>query len=377
MKIKLLIFHFFPIEYYPPAFNFIRHAIFHRPDVSLTLVSPLPSRIKRCSFKLIKEIRTRPIEQSSFFKRMLAYAELYIRMFVSLLLNKHAHVLCYESPTTLPLTLFTALGLKKKKSKIFIHYHEYFNPKEYKDQMRLVQWAHRWEKYLYSKSYWISHTNDDRLAKFSQDLLAADAHNLQILPNYPPRSWRKYFNIKEYRTPIRLVYIGSLSLQRTYFKEIVFFVESRAGAFTLDIFSINLYPEIIELLDHLSSPYIRLHNAVNYDSIPQLLSNYDIGLVLYKDNTDNYKYNASNKLFEYAICGLDVWFSSDMLSANKYSLLNSRPRIFPVDFTRLEEFNWKAFISRQDLPIEEIPWEAEGPYKKLLDAIVSNEDRNP
>ena len=65
--------------------------------------------------------------------------------------------------------------------------------------------------------------------------------------------------------------------------------------------------------------------------MPALLADYDIGLILYKAHTKNYKYNAPNKLFEYLVCGLKVFYPDVMLGIKPYITEN----IIPLNFKNM------------------------------------------
>jgi hypothetical protein len=60
--------------------------------------------------------------------------------------------------------------------------------------------------------------------------------------------------------------------------------------------------------------------------LPQVLSQYDVGLILYRCRTLNFVYNATNKLFEYLVCGLDVWYPPCMLGLKTYARSTIAPR---------------------------------------------------
>ena len=69
-----------------------------------------------------------------------------------------------------------------------------------------------------------------------------------------------------------------------------------------------------------------------------MLSNYDVGVILYKPLIDNFKYNAPNKLFEYLVCGLEVWFPGNLLGILPYQKAHPL-KVFALDFTNLEGKN--------------------------------------
>ena len=56
---------------------------------------------------------------------------------------------------------------------------------------------------------------------------------------------------------------------------------------------------------------------------------------MYNGHIPNYTFNAPNKLFEYAVCGLDVWFPDQMISSMQYTTSGSYPEILAKNFQSL------------------------------------------
>ena len=95
-------------------------------------------------------------------------------------------------------------------------------------------------------------------------------------------------------------------------------------------------------------------HGVEYDQLPALLRQFDVGVILYRCRTVNYQYNASNKLFEYLMCGLDVWYPPTMLGVKPYAREDVWPRVVEVDFENLESVELARVRSRDSLPNK--PW---------------------
>ena len=168
--------------------------------------------------------------------------------------------------------------------------------------MRSVRFFHKLETtFLYKKAAWISQTNSHRLDFFSKDHPYVPKSILFSLANYPPISWAKSLKKRsKIKGPIKLLYIGALSFENTYIREIVTFVRNNPNSIKLDIFSYNMHNDVLSWLQSESIENISLNAfGIPYDQIPKIASSYDIGLVLYKGHNINYQYNAPNKLFEY------------------------------------------------------------------------------
>src|SRR5690606_13517669 len=142
---------------------------------------------------------------------------------------------------------------------------------------------------------------------FLKDHPQVDANKIKELPNYPPASWAKGkpFNNKKKSEVTQIVYVGALSLETTYIKEFCEWICEKEGEMRLDVFSYNMTNNARAYLKGINSNCIRFfEEGVEYSDLPVLLTNYDVGVILYKPLIDNFKYNAPNKLFEYMACGL-------------------------------------------------------------------------
>ena len=148
---------------------------------------------------------------------------------------------------------------------------------------------------------------------------------MEVLPNYPPEAWLQFLkHQKKVTAVLRTVYVGSLSLKDTYIKEYCEWVMEQKGAVIFDIYAYNLHQDTIDYLVNLNSQYINfIKEGIEYDKMPLVLRNYDVGLILYKALSKNYEYNAPNKLFEYMACGLEIWFSDKMKGCYPYKSLFS------------------------------------------------------
>ncbi len=97
--------------------------------------------------------------------------------------------------------------------------------------------------------------------------------------------------------------------------------------------------------------FTEIKGYVPYELMPSILSNYDIGVILYKGVIPNHIYAVSNKLFEYWACGLDVWFSDKMTGSLQYSRTDFYPKLIPVNFDELDRFDLGCAISHTGLSL--------------------------
>ena len=128
---------------------------------------------------------------------------------------------------------------------------------------------------------------------------------------------------------------------------------------------------VSEHLQKHSVDNVCLHKALEYKELPELLKQFDVGLILYNGAIDNYIYNAPNKLFEYLACGLDVWLPNVMTGSLEYVCETAKPRVLALNFNHLVQYKLSDLIGKDNLPFREINHTCETEYEKLYKAIVS------
>ena len=246
-------------------------------------------------------------------------------------------ILYFEPHSSFPVYLYKRWF--HPKVRIFIHNHEYYAKEQFFEQgMRLVRYFHQKEiTYLYKQADWISQTNIFRLELFAQDYPFISPKVLRTLANYPPKSWRHHKKEKQKDKRIRFLYIGALSFENTYIKEMVEFISANSNCMSLTIYSNNIKEKVRQYLYGFTDKGVKLEEeGVNYDDIPQLAPYFDIGLVLYNAHNLNYKYNAPNKLFEYLALDLHVWVPDVLEGCKPYLREDIKPVIRSISFDNLD-----------------------------------------
>lgn len=295
--------------------------------------------------------RTPPLNLRSIW-RVFNYLYFYSYCIYLLLKIQPGSVLYFETISAWPALFYKKL--KGIKVKLFVHYHEYSSPDVYRKNMKLVRWQHQLETKFYSKQYeWISHTNISRLKMFKDDnnLNEINASVFHVMPNYPPRAWsiepqKKGFSKGNFK---KLVFVGSLGYENMYLQETVDWLGDHQEEFSLDIYSYNIDEKAKQFLENCNYPNVRLCKGIDYLKLPKILVNYDIGLDIYKPYAVNHMNGVSNKIFEYLACGLDVWFSIDKPLTLEFINEHCFPKLIPVDFIKLMNFDYRAAISRKEL----------------------------
>jgi hypothetical protein len=371
---KLCIVHFVELEKFPPAINLIRYLASRRESnfsIDVLTTTSNENRVPAIEGVTIHSL-VKWKQQMSKIGRAWQYAWFNLRAFVSLIRIRPDVILYYESLSSGPPLLYKKFV--NRSVEIYVHYHEYTSPQEYESGMLLNRWLHKMEMNWYKKTNWLSHTNQDRMNLFLKDVNSHSPSFTYTLPNYPPRQWSR-IAAKERSQKTRFVYVGAISLDTMYVKEMVDFICSHASECSLDIYSSNLSGEVTSYLEASGCDAIHFMGEVAYDQLPGVLSNYDVGLVIYKGHIPNYIYNVPNKLFEYHVCGLDVWFPSSMISSLKFQTGNTFPKIFAVDFSQLKSLDLKKVLDRSGLSEKQYEFNCEIAYRPLAEKLEGQHGR--
>ncbi len=367
---KLAIIHFPPIEWYPPVKNWLNYLAAEWPECKVAVYT-LRSHKKECFIPASSSIRiVRPVTVSygGALSRSVSYLRYYGGTLLGLIMRRPDTVLYYETISSLPALIYKKFF--KRKARLFTHCHEYVTPGEYQQGMKLTRVLHEKEIAFYPEMEWLSQTNAKRLEFFSADNVGRQLPPLYILPNYPPASWQAGSRERKVTgQPVRAVYVGALSMDTMYVKEMAEWVVSLDGRLVWDIYSGNSTLEARQFTEKLGSPWIRFHEGVDYFSLPSILDKYDVGLILYKGHIPNYVYNIPNKLYEYLVPGLDVWFPRVMKGSLEMMTEKTYPKVTALDFTNLEKADLHSLISREGLTWQPYRYNCEQALQPLLEKI--------
>ncbi len=334
---KVALIHFSPLEMYPPAMNLIRALA---ADGWAVGVDTTWNRHGGKEFQISgAEIVRHPNPAAvGGWRRAWCYVQFQVGTLVSLVRARPAAILYIEPSSSFPVYLYSLL---RPGVPILIHHHEYHSEDQFwRPGMRLIRWFHLLEKRrLLGRARWVSHTNAKRLELFAVDCPMVAAGALRVLPNYPPASWREGRN-EAWAVdggPFRFVYAGSLSLRDTFLAAFVdWLLAQPKGSVQFDIYAYNLDAETRDYLAGCGGEVVRFFaGGVDYEALPGVLRGYHAGVILYRAETLNYRFNETNKLFEYLACGLDVWYSHRMEGVRPHAREDRRPRVVECDFARL------------------------------------------
>lgn len=361
-----------PLEYYPPVINLL-NTISEKDDrgsfIYVYSTSNVKGRNEYTNDNILIKRSSFPEDKEPRLLRLFKYLSFNIQTLLSLIKFSPNSVLYYESYSAWP--VYWYIKVFNPKCQVLIHFHEYSPPSWYETGMTTVKTYHKYEvEFLFKKAIWISQTNQDRLSLFSKDYPFIDENVLRVIPNYPPRNWKKG-KIKNFSSPpVRCVYIGSLSLGSTYLAEFCEWLDYLQGAIQLDIYAYNLDAETVEFLIKRNSPYLKFYDkGIEYDNIPSLLNNYSVGIIFYKPSTLNVLYSAPNKLFEYQACGLDVWFPEEIIGCMSFITSDVYPKVLSLDFNNLKINSVEELVDRTSLLHGQREYSAENENAALVNLL--------
>lgn len=374
---KLAILHFNPLELYPPAMNLVRHlAQTLGPDMEITVYTrateeelPEFGQVDASSGAGSVRVVRGGIQKAHQHPllRLLGYVSFYAKATIGLLLRRPHTVLAIETLSFLPACVYKRWF--NRKSALLIHYHEYISAPEYRNNMKLQRWMHELECKTYPATAWVSHTNEERMRRFLQDIAPVKVPHTAIIPNYPPASWIRR-TPKDQSRPLRIIYVGSVDLNTMYVREFAEWVVSRNGEVTWDIYALHVPAETRKYLETVQPDTIRFRGACYYYDLPPLLEGYDVGVVLYKGVLPNHIFAVSNKVLEYAAGGLDVWYAREMVGTHSYDTPPTVfPKIIPLDFTAMGQFDPDKALERNGKDFQPTPYSCEEALLPLVAAI--------
>ncbi len=363
----IVVIHFLPLEKYPPIMNFldcINGKLNHERVTVFT--TKCEENIPLYQNAKVDIIRFPPITKS--ITRIVFYFAFYFGTILRLLFLRPSKILWYETLSSFPAIVYYKLCWKKPK--IYVHYHEYASPEEIEQGMILFRWFHALEQRIYPKVDWLSINNEFRMELLLRDNPSIKPDTTHIMPNYPPRRWSEYS--KERKTisfPVKLIYIGTFaSFDTLYIKELIDWLAQHQDKFTLGVYSFRIPEEIRKYCE--VNKNINIYGPIEYSTIPEIVSQYDIGLVLYKGGIPNCIYSTSNKLFEYWACGLDVWFPQPVQGCYPYITNGKYPKVTRLDFDHLDKVDIQELVSRDGLIYSPSEYFAEDVYQELISQLL-------
>lgn len=310
---KIAIIHYLPIENYPPVINNLE--IFGDYKIDYFLLTTYFNDSKYIKY-LSRNIFRFNFKSSKFYFIYASYIIFNIFGFIILSIKRPNIILYYDTLSVFPALLYKKL---KPRTKVYSHQHEYVSAEEIKKSKvyyKFLNWFERKNIHLIDL---ISHTNQDRIREYLKDNSNYSISKVFEWPNYPPKSWIMNRKMKNFQS-LSFIYVGSLSVDNSYLSDFLdwFVIHENLN---IDFFSQNATENTIKKI--LDTKNCSLKGTIEYSSLKDTLPKYDVGLVLYKPHIPNVKFCISNKVFEYLVCGLDVWCPKDIVTTYEWAKKNN------------------------------------------------------
>ena len=358
MRVDLVcLVHFFSLEKYPPVMNFIS-TLNKQCSINLMVFST------RGTENWFKANNTRIIRSLGYegaaFKRYSAYIVFNVGVFLRLFFYQPKKIIVYETISVFPVWLYSKII---GSIDIYVHFHEFISDSEVASSSLYVKLLHKLQRSLLVKAKWVSHTNKDRIALFSEQYPEIDTKILKIVPNYPMKNWNvEKRESSDLSTQKKLVYVGAVDTETMYLSHFCEWLKKNKKGYTLDIITNNMTKSAKEYLECLNLTNIKILDSAHYYYLPKLLNKYDIGIVLYNGHIPNYIFNLPNKVTEYLHIGLDVWYPKSLETttnwAKELNIINSA-------FNLVSDFN---AINASDFNKSEI--NAEIALEKMINKLI-------
>jgi glycosyltransferase involved in cell wall biosynthesis len=299
-------------EAYPPTLNALRELskiyekiyVIYRPNLSDQWHYPGNVILIRSG----KEISTHDQAALGATKKILLFFSFTYIFLKSFYKYKPQTILLYDS-----IALFSYDIIKYVlRGKFIVWYHNHdVTEIEKARRCSLVWWSAKAEKRAFSYLNIFSLPSNERMKYFN---LKAFKGKYFYLPNFPAISFYSRFRkSKRPESTIKLIFQGSISSGHGIEEVIHFIKESKKDIQLILIGNIegsyrNYLNSLIESL-HVEKS-VEIVSAVNYEELPMVTTSAHIGLAMSKPENIVYETGgtASNKIYEYAACGLPVLY---------------------------------------------------------------------
>jgi hypothetical protein len=339
---RIAYIHVLPLEYYPPATTTL-DILSRQPGWEVRAWSSRNTR-DATEWRSAHAVVQRPTQGSTTSplpRRIAGYLNWHLRTARHVSRWKPDVVISIEPHSALATWLY--YHVFRGNARLFVHHHEYYAPEDLKSAgMRLVRSTRRLERGdLFNRAEWISQTNEYRLHLLKQWNSNVADDKGRVLPNYPPEEWiqrARRLKPKSEERRTRFLYLGSASLEDTFLGEVSEWIAARPENATLHVTGNNIAPGVWDKLRSLNASNITLDEAGwPYELIPERLSAFDVGLVLYRGITQNFVYNVPNKAIEYLAGGLEVWYPPEMRAMVGFRSEHPHLRIREMNFLDLPD----------------------------------------
>lgn len=305
-KRKLTIVHYANVNLYPPVQNLLAElSVSDGPEVELITGY-------RYEFPGLRVVNPKGFFQYSRSK-LLHYAWWFL-----VLLWKSAREVPGTKTLVYEANSFPALLLKSIRPDVWLHFHEYRRPD--RTQLSFFEWLSEREiRRLIMKPVYVSHVTKTR-KRLLMDEGVKLRNEIRVMWNCPRLEWSERLEPSE-TLANTVIMVGALG-ENTWSKEVMEAFEGQ-NEYELHVYGKDEFE---------STRNVKYCGWVDYQDLPERLSNYRVGLVWYNNQSINFTSGISNKIFEYLHCGLHAIVSQDMAEAKRQLLVEYSNMVSFVDF---------------------------------------------
>lgn len=299
-------------EYYPPTLNALDELatavdeikIIYRPFLKNNWDFPKNVILKPSGI----HISRKESMQSNFISKTFFHFQFILNVFRSVILKKYNTILVYDHLAMLSLYLVSPFLSKKT----VLWYHNHDVPLLDNERKFSIGWmAVHAQNRLLKKLSIFSLPTKERLINFK----ISDKTKVFVVPNYPSK--KKYFfhsNTEKKLDSIALIYQGTISKGHGL-EEITFAINTsnQLGSCRLSLVG-NISADFKSKLEEINlKRVIDYMGYVSYTELPNVTSQCHIGIAVLIPKSVNFKTAslASNKIYEYAACGLPILYFND------------------------------------------------------------------
>lgn len=360
-------------EYYPPTLNAIDElsntfddiTILHRPFLN----NAWSYKENVYLVESGKKINVKQQEKSGTLKKVFYYMQFTLNLFKLLFSKKYDTILVYDY---LPmLSLYLVRPFLNKKTKLWYHNHDiasFDNLRKYS-----IGWLALHAEHKLMKRFDIfSLPAKERLSCFC----ISDKTKIFIMPNYPSK--KRYKELSEdikKSSNTYLVYQGTIG-EGHGLEAITEAINSskQLADYRLNLIG-NISEEFKSELEQLNSKRrIDYLGYISYNQLPSITAQYHIGIAVNVPNDIIYKTggSASNKIYEYAACGLPILYFDDphyseYLSRFEWALATDLSTE-SIEKCILEIMNNHEYLSQK----ARADFEHKLNFEKVFEPVVSN-----
>ena len=248
------------------------------------------------------------IEQISFFKKLIHFVT-FVRQIKRSVVENKSDLLIVHDVIPLFAAYLICRSIKRQQVKLWYHNHDVIDRRK-SGKFSLMGIASHYESKIFKVLDIFTLPAKERLDHFPVNLLR---NKPIILPNFPLKSFYKFKTKQRTTSIIKMVFQGSIGSGHGL-EVLIPLLSKTICKKSLELHLVGkirpAYLKIIETLikEYKVEDHFFYHGMQPFAKLPKFLSQFHVGLAIHKPYNVTYATGgtASNKIYEYAACGLPV-----------------------------------------------------------------------